>query len=134
MADQRFGCCDFRISIWAHIFWHIQLWNSHEFTDVTLATVDNEQIEAHKVILSACSPFFRNILIRNQHQKPLIYLKDVHSTDLTLLLEYIYHGECQVANEDLRKFITLGEELEINGLIDQPKNYETRKLVNIEES
>ena len=30
-----------------------------EFFDVTLACED-EQVEAHKVILSSCSPFFRN--------------------------------------------------------------------------
>ena len=32
-----------------------------DFFDVTLAC-DEEQIEAHKVILSACSPFFKTIL------------------------------------------------------------------------
>ena len=45
-----------------------------DFFDVTLACED-EQIQAHKVILAACSPFFRNILRRNQHQHPLLYLK-----------------------------------------------------------
>ena len=98
-----------------------QLWNDEDFTDVTLATVDNQQINAHKVILSSCSPVFRNILLKNRHQNPLIYLKDVQYYDLNLLLEYIYLGECQVANEDLVNFIKIGEELKINGLVEQPK-------------
>ena len=54
-----------------------------DFFDVTLAC-DAEQIEAHKVVLSACSPFFRNILRKNPHQHPLIYLKGV-TVRLTLL-------------------------------------------------
>ncbi len=49
------------------------LWNDLDFADVTLATIDNQQIRAHKVILSSCSPFFHNLLLRNPHQNPLIY-------------------------------------------------------------
>ena len=33
-----------------------------EFNDVTLVSEDGETMEAHKVILSASSPFFMNIL------------------------------------------------------------------------
>ena len=51
-----------------------KLWNDQDFSDVTLATVDNQQIRAHKVILSSSSKFFRNIFLKNQHQNPLIYL------------------------------------------------------------
>ena len=45
-----------------------------DFFDVTLACED-DQIEAHKVILSACSPFFKGVLKKNPHQHPLLYLK-----------------------------------------------------------
>ena len=47
-----------------------------DFFDLTLAC-DDDQLEAHKVIVSACSPLFRNILKRNPHQHPLLYLKGV---------------------------------------------------------
>ena len=43
-----------------------------EFADVTLASEDGHQIEAHKVILAASSPFFQNLLKRNRHPHPLI--------------------------------------------------------------
>ena len=49
-----------------------------DFTDVTLACEDGKQIKAHKVILSACSPFFKDILIQNPHTHPLIYLKGIN--------------------------------------------------------
>ena len=43
--------------------------------DVTLASDDGVQIEAHKVILSASSPFFKEVLKNNKHPNPLLYLK-----------------------------------------------------------
>ena len=39
-----------------------------EFTDVTLACEDGQQVEAHRVVLIASSPFFLNILKRNKHR------------------------------------------------------------------
>ena len=46
-----------------------------DFTDVTLACEDGNQVEAHKVILANSSPFFQNLLRRNkQHTHPLIYM------------------------------------------------------------
>ena len=48
-----------------------------EFADVTLACEDGQQIEAHKVILAASSPFFQNLLKRNTHPHPLIYMRGI---------------------------------------------------------
>ena len=44
-----------------------------EFSDVTLACEDGQQMEAHKVILAASSPFFEKILQRNRDPHLLIY-------------------------------------------------------------
>ena len=38
----------------------------NDFSDVTLACEDGQQIEAHKVILAASSPFFRDLLKRSE--------------------------------------------------------------------
>ena len=54
------------------------------FTDVTIACEDNKTIEAHKVILSACSNVFGNILQANPHSHPIIYLQTIHIEDLIL--------------------------------------------------
>ena len=37
-----------------------------DFADVTLACEDGQKIEAHKVILASSSPFFKNLLKKEQ--------------------------------------------------------------------
>jgi len=88
-----------------------------DFFDVTLACGEGEQqISAHKVILAACSPFFRNVLRRNPHQHPLLYLKGVTYSDLQSVLSFMYHGEVNVAQEELNGFLSIAEELKVKGL------------------
>jgi len=86
-----------------------------DFFDVTLAC-DDSQIQAHKVILSACSPFFRNVLRRNPHQHPLLYLKGVKYQDLVSVLNFMYNGEVNVAQEELNTFLSVAEDLRVKGL------------------
>jgi len=86
-----------------------------DFFDVTLAC-DDDQLQAHKVILSACSPFFRTILRRNKHDHPLLYLKGVKYADLVSVLNFMYHGEVNVAQEELNSFLAVAEDLKVKGL------------------
>ena len=85
-----------------------------EFFDITIACED-EQLQAHKVILSACSPFFKNVLRRNQHQHPLLYLKGVSFRDMEAVLNFMYHGEVNVAQDDLNSFLQVAEDLRVKG-------------------
>ena len=85
--------------------------------DVTLVC-DEDQISAHKVILSASSTFFRNVLGKNLHQHPLIYMRGVKFTDLKSLINFIYSGETNVAHEDINSFLELAEDLKVQGLTE----------------
>eukprot|EP00091_Calanus_sinicus_P008997 TRINITY_DN21338_c0_g1_i1.p1 TRINITY_DN21338_c0_g1~~TRINITY_DN21338_c0_g1_i1.p1 ORF type:complete len:114 (-),score=20.08 TRINITY_DN21338_c0_g1_i1:195-536(-) len=60
-----------------------------DFFDITLSC-GQRQIQAHKLILSACSPFFRTVLKQNHHQHPLLYLKGVEFSDLQSVLNFMY--------------------------------------------
>ena len=86
-----------------------------DFFDVTLS-VGDRQVQAHKIILSACSPFFRGVLRNNPHAHPLLYLKGVAFTDLTAVLNFMYHGEVNVAQEELNSFLAVAEDLKVKGL------------------
>jgi len=92
-----------------------ELRDDKDFFDVTLACDDN-QLQAHKVILSACSPFFRSVLKKNPHQHPLLYLKGVKYEDILSVLNFMYHGEVNVAQEELNSFLAVAEDLQVKGL------------------
>jgi len=96
-----------------------ELREDKDFFDVTLAC-DDDQIQAHKLILSACSPFFRNVLRRNPHSNPLLYLKGVKQADLKAILDFMYHGEVNVAQENLNSFLAVAEDLKVKGLTQNP--------------
>ena len=97
-----------------------------DFFDVTLACED-EQIQGHKVILAACSPFFRNILRRNPHQHPLLYMKGVKYADLQAVLNFMYHGEVNVAQEELNSFLSVAEDLRVKGLTQNQSSSHQRE-------
>eukprot|EP00092_Neocalanus_flemingeri_P107055 GFUD01137384.1.p1 GENE.GFUD01137384.1~~GFUD01137384.1.p1 ORF type:complete len:357 (+),score=87.36 GFUD01137384.1:144-1214(+) len=86
-----------------------------DFFDCTLSC-GSRQIQAHKLILSACSPFFRSVLKQNPHQHPLLYLKGVEFNDLQAVLNFMYHGEVNVAQEELNSFLSVAEDLKVKGL------------------
>ena len=92
-----------------------ELREEKDFFDVTLACED-DQVSAHKVILSACSPFFRNILRKNPHQHPLLYMKGVKYQEMLAVLNFMYMGEVNVAQEDLNSFLAVAEDLRVKGL------------------
>jgi len=98
-----------------------ELRDDKDFFDVTLAC-DDEHIQAHKLIISACSPFFRNVLRKHPHQNPLLYLKGVRFTDLQAVLNFMYHGEVNVAQEDLNSFLAVAEDLRVKGLTQNQAN------------
>lgn len=93
-----------------------------ELADVTLACADDTLLKAHKVILSASSPFFKNLLYKNPHSFPLIYMKGVEGKTLEALLSFIYCGEAKVLEADLKVFLETGTELKIRGLFDTTRN------------
>ena len=88
-----------------------------DFFDVTLVSEDELQMSAHKLVLSACSSFFKNILKKNVHASPLIYLSGVSSSNLKNILDYIYCGEVQLFQDQLDSFLDAAQKLKISGLL-----------------
>ena len=72
------------------------LYPKGKFTDVTLVSDDQIQFEAHKFVLSACSPVVKNLLLNNPHSHPLIYLRGVMHQELKSILEFMYLGEVKI--------------------------------------
>ena len=91
----------------------------NDFVDVTLACEDGQQIEGHKVILAASSPFFKQLLARNKHPHPLIYMRGVKFYDLVAIVEFLYFGEANIQQINLDSFLCLAEELQLQGLMER---------------
>ena len=89
-----------------------------DFCDVTLVGEEGQQIEAHRIILTACSPFFSTFLKRNKHSHPMIYMRGVKAKHLVGVVDFIYHGEANICQEDLVRFLELAKELQLKGLED----------------
>ena len=84
--------------------------------DVTLVSDDNVHVEAHKVVLSASSEFFRNVLIKAKHNHPMIYLNGIKSSELSNILDYVYNGCVNINQSCLERFIEVATTLNISGL------------------
>lgn len=94
-----------------------QLLHAETFTDVTLA-VDGQLLKAHKMVLSACSPYFQALFVNHQEKHPIVILKDVPYSDMKSLLDFMYRGEVSVDQERLTAFLKVAESLRIKGLTE----------------
>merc|ERR1712129_107181 len=102
-----------------------------EFSDVTLACEDGQQVEAHKVILAFSSPFFFTLLRKNKHPHPLIYMRGLKSKDLMAILDFLYYGESNIYQENLDSFLAVADELQLKGLmgLGAEMEVESKKLL-----
>lgn len=94
-----------------------QLLHAETFTDVTLA-VEGHLLKAHKMVLSACSPYFQALFVNHQEKHPIVILKDVPYADMKSLLDFMYRGEVSVDQERLTAFLRVAESLRIKGLTE----------------
>ena len=101
--------------------------HSNDFSDVTLVCEDGRQVEAHKVILASSSPFFKNLLARNKHSHPLVFMRRVTSEVLLAILDFVYLGETSLPEQGLDFFLALAQELQLKGLsgktTEDPKSH-----------
>uniref|UniRef100_A0A182PWW9 BTB domain-containing protein n=1 Tax=Anopheles epiroticus TaxID=199890 RepID=A0A182PWW9_9DIPT len=88
-----------------------------DLVDVTLCC-EGRKIRAHKILLSACSPYFKDVFKENPCQHPVIIFKNVRYSDLMSLVEFMYQGEVSVPQEQLPSFLHTAEILAIRGLTD----------------
>ncbi|KAK5641999.1 hypothetical protein RI129_008166 [Pyrocoelia pectoralis] len=116
-------------------------WNNHQSTlvavfdtllengtlvDCTLAA-EGKYLNAHKVVLSACSPYFESLLSQNYDKHPIFILKDVKFQELKAMMDYMYRGEVNISQDQLGALLKAAESLQIKGLSDNKKEAEPRK-------
>ncbi|XP_043226461.1 longitudinals lacking protein, isoforms H/M/V-like isoform X4 [Amphibalanus amphitrite] len=92
-----------------------QLRSGGELLDVTLCC-EGQRVRAHRMMLSACSPYFRELLKSISCQQMVIFLKDTTAADLNAIVEFMYKGSVNVSQSQLASFIKTAEMLQIRGL------------------
>ena len=93
--------------------------NEEYLHDVTLVSDDQKQVSAHKLVLSACSEYFKNIFKLNSkpNAHPLVCLDGISADDLNNIVDYIYNGEVKIYQENLDRFLSIAQRLKLEGLI-----------------
>ncbi|XP_066256706.1 protein tramtrack, beta isoform-like isoform X15 [Euwallacea similis] len=114
MASEQFSLC------WDNFHKNMSsgmnsLLESGDLVDVTLA-VEGKFLKAHKMVLSVCSPYFKELFKTNPCQHPIVFMKDVSYVAISDLLQFMYQGEVQVSQDNLTTFIKTAEALQIKGL------------------
>jgi hypothetical protein len=66
--------------------------------------------------------FFSRVLKKNKQPNPIIYMRGVKAKDLVAILDFIYHGEANIYQEDLDEYLALAEELQLKGLVGSQNN------------
>ena len=91
--------------------------NEEYLQDVTLVTDDNQQVSAHKLVLSASSEYFKNIFQSNKHSHPLLCLGGISANDLEHILDFIYNGEVNIFQYNLDRFLEVAQRFKLEGLL-----------------
>ncbi|XP_067007241.2 protein bric-a-brac 2 isoform X8 [Anabrus simplex] len=89
--------------------------SDEDLVDVTLSC-EGKRIRAHKMLLSACSTYFRDLFKENPCQHPVVIFRNVKFEDLVALVDFMYQGEVNVVQEQLGSFLTTAELLAVQGL------------------
>lgn len=91
------------------------LMQANDMVDVTLA-VEGQFLQAHKIVLSICSPLFKQLFKINPCKHPVIILRDVTYRNLKDILAFMYLGEVNVLRDNLSTFLRTAELLQVKGL------------------
>ena len=93
-----------------------RLREGNNFSDVTLVCEDGEQIDSHKIILAAFSPFFEKLLGRTDHPHPIIFMRGIRKDELSAVIDFLYCGEANVLQKNLESFLDIAGDLKVKGL------------------
>ncbi|KAH9632741.1 hypothetical protein HF086_013113 [Spodoptera exigua] len=102
----------------------------NDLVDVTLCC-DGGKIKAHKMLLSACSSYFKQIFKENPCQHPVIIFRNFKFEDLNAIINFMYHGEVNIFQEQLESFLLTAEFLEVKGLTDNLEDESSKGQLRI---
>ena len=112
-----------------------EMMTSENFADVTLVCDNKKTVGAHRNILSACSPVFKDILLMStQSNHPVIYLRGIQYSEIESILQFMYLGEAKFYEERMNKFLCAVKDLEIKELCKGVESNEPQRENTLDEA
>lgn len=105
-----------------------ELLQNEAFTDVTLVCDGGSPLKCHRMVLAACSPYFQNLFTDLPCKHPVVVLKDVKYSEIKAILEYMYRGEVNVAQDQLAALLKVAEALKVKGLVEENRGGDRGRL------
>ena len=99
-----------------------ELMMNEDFSDVKLVTEDKKQIMANIGVLSAFSPVFNNILMKEKNINQIVYLRGIQYSEMESIMQFIYHGKATFYGERMDEFLAVAKSLEIKELCNAETN------------
>ncbi|XP_054276400.1 uncharacterized protein LOC128995414 [Macrosteles quadrilineatus] len=108
----------------------LQLLETESMVDLTLCA-EGERISCHRIILSACSPYFQEILTGITSKNAVVILCGISAEDLRSIMEFVYKGELNVSSERFVSILHAAETLKITGLMSVKNHLTVMDPVNL---
>lgn len=106
---------------------------AENLVDVTISC-EGKFIKAHKMVLSACSPYFQELFRVHEVAHPVIIMNGVRFADLKQVIEFMYKGEIKILETELEKLLSVAENLQVKGLSNVRDKYERGEIRNASKS
>lgn len=108
-----------------------ELLNENKFVDCTLK-VGDRCFPCHRLILAACSPYFRDIFFSEdgkvKEDLKEVSLDDVDPNILDMIIKYLYSAEIELTDGNVQEIFALANRFQIPSVFTVCVNYLQKKL------
>ncbi|XP_068612336.1 kelch-like protein 41b [Brachionichthys hirsutus] len=108
-----------------------ELLNENKFVDCHLK-VGDRSFPCHRLIMAACSPYFREIFFtedgKEVENKKEVVLDDVNPSILGMIIRYLYSADIDLTDDNVQDIIAVANRFQIPSVFTVCVNYLQKKL------
>ncbi|CAG5933564.1 unnamed protein product [Menidia menidia] len=108
-----------------------ELLNENKFVDCTLK-VGDRSFPCHRLIMAACSPYFRDIFFTEDGKEventKEVVVEDVNPAILDMIIQYLYSAEIDLTDDNVQDIIAVANRFQIPSVFTVCVNYLQKKL------